>query len=62
MKVNIFGVFNGFLRGKLIRGELIEVLDLNVDGGIRVVMFEDCLVGGGKGGIFVIVNCIEKIL
>lgn len=61
-KANTLGVPNGPLRGKLTRGESIEVPDPNVDGGTRVVMPEDCLVGGGKGGTLVIVNCTEKTL
>ncbi|KIR35362.1 ribonuclease Z [Cryptococcus deuterogattii MMRL2647] len=61
-KATALGVPNGPLRGKLTRGESIEVSDPNVEGGIRVVKPEDCLIGGGKGGTLVIVNCTEKTL
>lgn len=61
-KATALGVPNGPLRGKLTRGESIEVSDPNVEGGTRVVRPEDCLIGGGKGGTLVIVNCTEKTL
>ncbi|KAL1407583.1 hypothetical protein Q8F55_007016 [Vanrija albida] len=58
-KANALGVPNGPARGKLTKGESIEVADKDAPGGKRVIMPEDCLVGGGQGSILVIVSCSE---
>ncbi|KAK4685904.1 ribonuclease Z, partial [Tremellales sp. Uapishka_1] len=40
---------NGPMRGKLVKGEDIEVEDADAPGGKRIVRPEDCLMGGGPG-------------
>ncbi|WWC73000.1 uncharacterized protein I206_106964 [Kwoniella pini CBS 10737] len=59
-KANALGVPKGPVRGKLTRGETIQVDDASVEGGKRVIKPEDCLVGGGPGSILIVVNCSES--
>ncbi|WWC91109.1 uncharacterized protein L201_006050 [Kwoniella dendrophila CBS 6074] len=59
-KANKLGVPKGPARGKLTKGEQIEVDDPSVEGGKRIVKPEDCLVGGGPGSVLVVVNCTEQ--
>lgn len=42
---------NGPIRGKLTRGETVEVDDPEAEGGKRLVRPEDCLIGGGPGAV-----------
>nr|ODO03678.1 hypothetical protein L204_00014 [Cryptococcus depauperatus CBS 7855] len=56
------GVPKGPERGRLTRGESIEVKDATAPGGVRVVKPEDCLVGGGPGSVLIVVNCTEETL
>lgn len=56
------GVPNGPERGKLTRGESIEVNDPSAPGGKRTITPEQCLVGGGPGGTIIIVNCSQDNL
>ncbi|WOO84919.1 Ribonuclease Z 1 [Vanrija pseudolonga] len=59
VKAAALGVPGGPVRGKLTRGESIEVEDKNAPGGKRIVRPEDCLVGGGPGSILIVVSCAE---
>lgn len=59
VKAAALGVPGGPVRGKLARGENIEVEDKNAPGGKRVVRPQDCLVGGGPGSILIVVSCAE---
>ncbi|KAK6906129.1 hypothetical protein I203_100113 [Kwoniella mangroviensis CBS 8507] len=59
-KANQLGVPKGPARGKLTKGEEIEVDDPSVEGGKRVVKPEECLVGGGPGSVLIVVNCSEQ--
>lgn len=56
------GVPNGPDRGRLTRGETIEVNDPNAPGGKRVIRPEDCLVGGNPGAVLIIVQCSDHNL
>ncbi|WVW79468.1 hypothetical protein I302_101437 [Kwoniella bestiolae CBS 10118] len=59
-KANQLGVPKGPARGKLTRGEAIEVDDPSAEGGKRIIKPEDCLLGGGPGSVLIVVNCSEK--
>ncbi|WRT69179.1 uncharacterized protein IL334_006163 [Kwoniella shivajii] len=59
-KANKLGVPKGPMRGKLTRGEEIEVDDPSIQGGKRIVKPEQCLVGGGPGSVLIVVNCSDK--
>ncbi|WVR08979.1 hypothetical protein IAU60_006038 [Kwoniella sp. DSM 27419] len=61
-KAKELGVPNGPVRGKLTRGEAIEVDDAEAPGGKRMVRPEDCLVGGGPGSVLIVVNCSQDTL
>ncbi|TXT09068.1 hypothetical protein VHUM_02542 [Vanrija humicola] len=61
-KAAALGVPGGPVRGKLTRGESIEVEDKDAPGGKRIVKPEDCLVGGGPGSILIVVSCAEHNL
>lgn len=50
-KATALGLPNGPLRGKLTKGESVEVDDPSVEGGKRTIRPEDCLVGGGPGAV-----------
>lgn len=45
------GVPSGPIRGRLVKGEDIEVDDPSVEGGKRIVRPADCLSGGGPGAV-----------
>jgi ribonuclease Z len=50
-KANALRVPNGPARGRLVKGESLEVDDPSAPGGKRTVRPEDCLVGGGPGAV-----------
>lgn len=50
-KANALGLPNGPIRGKLTRGESVELDDPESEGGKRIIRPEDCLVGGGPGAV-----------
>lgn len=50
-KANALGLPSGPVRGKITRGEAVEVDDPSVEGGKRIIRPEDCLVGGGPGAV-----------
>ena len=50
-KANALGVPNGRDRGRLTKGESIEVPAPDEPGGVRIVRPEDCLDGGGPGAV-----------
>ncbi|ODO09602.1 hypothetical protein I350_03210 [Cryptococcus amylolentus CBS 6273] len=56
------GVPNGPLRGKLTRGEVIEFPDPEMEGVLKTVRPEECLVGGGPGAVMILVSCTLKTL
>jgi ribonuclease Z len=51
-RANELGVPNGPIRGRLVKGEDIEVDDPSAEGGKRIVRPADCLVGGHPGAVW----------
>ncbi|TYJ56176.1 hypothetical protein B9479_003162 [Cryptococcus floricola] len=56
------GVPNGPLRGKLTRGEVIEFPDPEMEGVLKTVRPEECVMGGGPGAVMIMVSCTLKTL
>lgn len=61
-KANALGVPNGRDRGRLTKGESIQVAAPDEPGGLRTVRPEDCLDGGGPGSILIVIQCSEANL
>lgn len=61
-KATALGLPSGPLRGKLTKGESVEVDDPSVEGGKRTIRPEDCLVGGGPGAVSQVLLHIDRLL
>ncbi|WVQ73573.1 hypothetical protein IAR50_003151 [Cryptococcus sp. DSM 104548] len=61
-KAKELGVPNGPIRGQLTRGEVVEFPDPEMEGVLKTVRPEECLIGGGPGAVMILVNCTLKTL